>query len=170
LAPQTDAKESTDPKKQPDPKQKKTTVEQLKSVLPMISELVGPRSDLWAVGATMFTALTGQMVHEGQTDSEELLYAMTKRAPSVRTIAPDVSPDLAEVVDRALAFEQEARWPDARAMQTAVRAVAEKVRLRSLSKVADAVENTPSLALITGASTGPDAEHEIVRKPLASAK
>ncbi len=97
------------------------------------------RTDLWSVGATMFTALTGHRVHQGRTDNEELLSAMTRRAPSIRTVAPDVSPDVAHVVDRALAFEKEARWPDARAMQSAVRAVARSHRFRA--------EHVPSVAL-----------------------
>lgn len=81
------------------------------------------RTDLWAVGATMFIQLTGRQVRQAETPNEELLLAMTTPAPSLREYAPDLPPLLIELVDRALAFEQDERWPNARAMQAAVRTV-----------------------------------------------
>src|SRR5579883_1652599 len=42
---------------------------------------IDARTDLWAVGATMFRMLSDKLVHEGRTASEELLSAMTKPAP-----------------------------------------------------------------------------------------
>ncbi len=86
-------------------------------------EQIDGRSDLWAVGATMFVALTGRQVHEGETVNEELLSAMTVPAPSLRDLAPSLPAPLIELVDRALAFEQEERWSDARTMQAAARTV-----------------------------------------------
>ena len=47
---------------------------------------------LWALGATMFHALTGTLVHDGRTTNEVLLAAMTKPAPSLGTVAPNISP------------------------------------------------------------------------------
>jgi serine/threonine protein kinase len=84
-------------------------------------EEVDARSDLWAVGATMFLALSGRHVHRGRTPNEVLLAAMTRPAPPLGEVAPEVPPALARVVDRALAFEPEDRWPDARTMQAALR-------------------------------------------------
>jgi eukaryotic-like serine/threonine-protein kinase len=82
---------------------------------------VDGRSDLWSVGATMWQALTGQLVHDGRTTNEELLSAMTKPAPPLASVLPDVSPAVAHVVDRALAFEKEKRWLSAERMQEGVR-------------------------------------------------
>jgi len=82
---------------------------------------VDGRSDLWSVGATMWQALTGQLVHDGRTTNEELLSAMTKPAPPLASVLPDVSPAVAHVVDRALAFEKEKRWLSAQRMQEGVR-------------------------------------------------
>jgi serine/threonine protein kinase len=87
------------------------------------SERIDGRTDLWALGATMFTALTGKLVHDGETDHEALLLAMTQPAPLLGDIAPLLSKEVVRIVDRALAFDKDARWPDARAMQVAVRAV-----------------------------------------------
>jgi eukaryotic-like serine/threonine-protein kinase len=85
-------------------------------------EEVDARSDLWAVGATMFVALTGRDVHRARTINELLLAAMTKKAPPLSEIAPHLPPEVCAVVDRALAFDRDERFPDARAMQAAVRA------------------------------------------------
>ncbi len=82
---------------------------------------VDARSDLFAVGALMFALLTGKNVHEGRTTNELLLSAMTRPAPPVASLEPGVHAAVAAVVDRALAFEKPRRWPDARAMQNAVR-------------------------------------------------
>ena len=84
---------------------------------------VGPRSDLWALGATMFTLFTGRLVHDAETVNELLLAAMTKQAPPFASVMPDVSPELAAIIDRALAYEQDDRWADAAAMQSAVRRI-----------------------------------------------
>jgi serine/threonine-protein kinase len=82
---------------------------------------VDPRSDLWAVGATMFRLITGRAVHEGRTPNEQLLAAMTARAPAIASLEPATHPAVAGLVDRALAFERDDRWPDARAMRAALR-------------------------------------------------
>ncbi len=81
-----------------------------------ISEIDG-RTDLWAVGAVMFTLLSGKYVHEAESVQAMLVYAMTRPAPPVASVAPDVPAGIAAIIDRALAFEKTGRWPDARAMQ-----------------------------------------------------
>lgn len=82
---------------------------------------VDARSDIWAVGATMFNLLTGRTVHDADTMQKLLLAAMTKPAPPIRSIDPSIPADVAAIVDRALAFQQKQRFPDARSMQHAVR-------------------------------------------------
>jgi serine/threonine-protein kinase len=82
---------------------------------------VDRRTDLWAVGATMFTLLSGRYVHEAVSQHEQLIVSATRRAPSLATVAPWVPGLVAAIVDRALAFEKGERWPDASSMQRAVR-------------------------------------------------
>ena len=82
---------------------------------------VDGRSDLWAVGATMFNLLTGRVVHEGRTTNEQLLHAMTKESPALESVLPSATPAVCHVVNRAVAFEKDRRWPDAQRMQEAVR-------------------------------------------------
>jgi serine/threonine-protein kinase len=81
---------------------------------------VDARTDLWAVGATLYTLLTGRLVHDGRTNNEILLAAMTQPAPSLASVVPESAPTVVHLVDRALAFAKENRWPDAARMQEAV--------------------------------------------------
>lgn len=85
-------------------------------------DAVGETTDLWSLGATMFALLTGRDVFIG-TPNAVLVATVTRAAPPVRQIAPDVPPAVAAIVDRALAFEPAGRWQSARAMQLAVREV-----------------------------------------------
>lgn len=82
---------------------------------------VDGRSDLWSVGATMFALLSRKEVHSGRTANEVLIAAATQPAPPLASVLPDVSPTVARLVDRALAFDREQRWQDAATMQEAVR-------------------------------------------------
>lgn len=80
------------------------------------------RTDLWAVGAVLFRVVSGSLVHKGRTPSEQLLAAMTSRAPSLAGILTDAPECLVALVARAVAFEPSARFPDARSFQEAVAA------------------------------------------------
>jgi serine/threonine-protein kinase len=82
---------------------------------------VDGRSDLWSVGATMFSLLSGTEVHSGRTANEVLIAAATTPAPPLASVLPEVSPEVARVADKALAFEREHRWQDAATMQEAAR-------------------------------------------------
>jgi len=86
---------------------------------------VDGRTDLWAVGATMFTLLSGRYVHEAPSEHEQLILSATRRAPPLASVEPSVSAMVASIVDRALSFEREARFADAAAMQRAVRTALE---------------------------------------------
>ncbi|HEY2409505.1 MAG TPA: protein kinase [Polyangiaceae bacterium] len=120
-------------------------------------ENVDERSDLWAVGATMFTLLTGSHVHEASTGNELLIFAATKPAAPVASRAPDVPTPISEILDRALAFDKEARWQDATSMRRAVR--------KALIKL-DASESSTERAHET---IGPvDASAEIAQDPTSS--
>jgi serine/threonine-protein kinase len=82
---------------------------------------VDGRTDLWAVGATMFTLLTGHYVHAADSVQKLMLAAMTKAPAPIATVVPGLPSSVCAIIDRALAFEPSARWQTARAMQEAVR-------------------------------------------------
>jgi serine/threonine-protein kinase len=85
-------------------------------------DLIDHRTDLFAVGAVMFRAITGRWVRDGETANERLLAAMTKPAAKLSEAAPQVPAPIASLVDKALEFDRANRWPTADAMQKAVRA------------------------------------------------
>jgi eukaryotic-like serine/threonine-protein kinase len=85
-----------------------------------LSSAIDARTDLWAVGATMFNLLTGIDVHEGETYHAQLIHAATKPARSLARVWPDAPLLLVHVVDRALAFDRSQRYPDARSMRVQV--------------------------------------------------
>jgi serine/threonine-protein kinase len=84
---------------------------------------VDGQTDLWALGATLFTLLTGEYVHDAPTASETLALAVTRPARLVRSVRADLPDAAAAIVDRALAFSKTQRFSDARTMQAAVRRV-----------------------------------------------
>ncbi len=77
-------------------------------------------SDVYAVGAVMFTLLSGRFVHEGESANELLIMAATRRACSLADVVSDVPKPIIDVVDRALVFEKALRWPSAAAMRDAL--------------------------------------------------
>ncbi len=81
---------------------------------------VDATSDLWALGATMFTLLTGRLVHEANNLPGSLIMAATKPAISLGVVAPHLPSVVIEVVDRALCFDKPKRFHDALAMRSAV--------------------------------------------------
>jgi serine/threonine-protein kinase len=85
------------------------------------TEDVGGRTDLWALGATIFALLTGRAVHEASSGQQQMVYAATRSADSLATIDPAVPGPVVAIVDRALAFHPHARWANATAMRHALR-------------------------------------------------
>ncbi len=118
-------------------------------------EDVDARSDIWALGATLFMLLTGEFVHPAANGIEALDHAVSKRARSVgkaRSGVPDV---VVALIDRSLAYEKSRRFQTAREMQGAVReaysAIEGEARMEQLSysgeeaaPVTDSVSTAPA--------------------------
>jgi serine/threonine protein kinase/tetratricopeptide (TPR) repeat protein len=81
---------------------------------------VDGRTDLWALGATMFSLLTGRFVHDAETPTELAVLAATRHAPRLGDLAPEVPEPIRAVIDRALSFKKDERWADAEAMDQAL--------------------------------------------------
>jgi hypothetical protein len=84
---------------------------------------IDARADLFAVGCTMFEMASGRTPHEGATEIELMVKMGMIPAPPLASVCPGASPGLCLVVDRALAFAKERRYPDAATMQSDVRAL-----------------------------------------------
>ena len=83
---------------------------------------IDERTDVWAVGATLYTMLTGEIVHLGDNAQQLLISAATRPARPIRTVAARVEGLLASVVDQALQFKREDRFSTAAAMRSALQA------------------------------------------------
>jgi serine/threonine-protein kinase len=83
------------------------------------SEIDG-QTDVWAVGATLFTLLSGQFVHQGENAAQLMIHAATARARPLASVVSDVPAPVAQVIDRALSFEKASRWSSAEAMRQAI--------------------------------------------------
>ena len=82
---------------------------------------IDARVDIYGVGATMYRMLAGQPPHRADSEVELLMQVLNEPAPRLASTT-EVRADVAHVVDRALAFDRDARYPDAKSMQAEVRA------------------------------------------------
>ena len=78
---------------------------------------IDKQTDIWAVGATMFTLLSGELVHIAESSSEHLVKAATLHARSVARVLPGVPSNVETLVGRALRFEKKDRWASATDMR-----------------------------------------------------
>jgi serine/threonine-protein kinase len=81
---------------------------------------IDARADVWAVGAPLFTLLSGHLVHEAPSAAELVVRTATQPARSLAKVAPRAPAAVVALVDRALAFAREDRWQSAREMAEAV--------------------------------------------------
>jgi serine/threonine-protein kinase len=84
------------------------------------SEAVDARSDLWSAGATLFTLLTGEHVHDAEGAMQLVIAAATREARSLTSLLPALDPRIVAVVARSLALAQADRWSSAREMREAL--------------------------------------------------
>ncbi|XXT23651.1 serine/threonine-protein kinase [Sorangium sp. So ce429] len=84
---------------------------------------VDARADVFAVGATIFRLLTRRRIHEAGSDTDLVVKMATLPAPPLASVAPETPQAVCAVVDRALAFNRDERYPNATVMQQDIRAV-----------------------------------------------
>jgi serine/threonine-protein kinase len=95
---------------------------------------IDARSDIWSVGATLFTLISGQFVHPGDSEAQVLVRAATQRARSLAEVRPETPASVVELTARALAFEKAERWPSARLLREAVARIHAELYGQALSK------------------------------------
>ncbi len=111
---------------------------------------VDHRSDLYALGATLFAMLSGRPPVVGATPLEVILKQLSEPAPALRTIARDVPEPVARVVDRLLLADPDARYQSAEQVFGALDA-AERIATRAPTAL---VATAPALPPIpAGAAT-----------------
>lgn len=81
------------------------------------------RADLYAVGALLWTVLSGRTMRTGRTDDETLQSAVRDPSRSLSLVAPELSNEVIALVDRALAHDKEDRWSCAEEMRAEVQRI-----------------------------------------------
>lgn len=125
-------------------------------------EEVDAQSDVWALGATMFTLLTGRNVHQASTTNEALAVAMMRQAKPLENYRPDLPNSVLDLVNKALAFEKKDRWPNATVMLLAVRRASTRLEEEALeAEAAEAAyavhsDSQPDLFVAEADGSGPE--------------
>lgn len=88
---------------------------------------IDAQTDVWAVGATLFTLLSGKPVHDAASIPGLLFAAASRPARSLGSVVKNVPPAVVAVVDRALSLDKTGRWPSARTMKEALRGAIPRV-------------------------------------------
>jgi len=89
---------------------------------------VDAQSDVYSLGVVLFELLTGEVPFAGQNFVSVALRHINEPAPSVLDRRGDVSPRLAEAVDRALAKDPRDRYPSMDAFAAELEACLHEVR------------------------------------------
>jgi hypothetical protein len=87
------------------------------------SDNLDGRSDVFAMGATLYALLSGQRLHHGKSDNEAFILAATQPAPSVARIAPELPLEVIALVDKALQWDRRNRFANAHEMRDECRRV-----------------------------------------------
>lgn len=97
-------------------------------------EELGPPADVYALGATLFFVLTGQPPY-GRDAGRELLRRVRSEAPDLSALSnPNVQPELAELVYRALERDPARRYAHASELVSALRNFLEGAKRREQSQ------------------------------------
>ena len=88
---------------------------------------VDGRTDLYALGVTLFQLLTGALPHHAESPARLMYSIVNDVVPDVRTLRPEVPPALAGVLAQALAKPPEARHADAAQLAAALNDIAVSV-------------------------------------------
>jgi serine/threonine-protein kinase len=83
-------------------------------------EEAGPRADLYGLGVVTYQALSGRLPYEANSLTELALKQQREAPPLLNHLNPEVTPQLAAAVDRALALEAEDRFASAEEMREAL--------------------------------------------------
>jgi serine/threonine-protein kinase len=100
---------------------------------------VDAQSDVWSLGAMIFTLLTGEHVHVGKDSHQQLLMAAMRPARFVSDADRTIDHRVAAAIDRALAYAKKDRWSDVHSLRVAFRdaVVASTPAMRDLKAFVD---------------------------------
>ncbi|HET7538729.1 MAG TPA: serine/threonine-protein kinase [Polyangiaceae bacterium] len=97
-----------------------------------------PKSDIWALGAALFTLLAGRSPFARPYLSETYLAILSGRVPNLTAARPDIERSLAAVVERCLAADPEQRFASAAELSVALEPFVTQAPKAAVSRAAPA--------------------------------
>lgn len=73
------------------------------------TELIGPWTDVWAMGAILYEMATQQTAFKGSDIEQTLELITSARPPAITLFRPDAPPEFVDLVDRAISHDAERR-------------------------------------------------------------
>src|SRR5262249_32253057 len=83
---------------------------------------IGPRTDVFSLGVTLYELLTGRRPFEGETSLEVLNAILHTEPVDPQRVNPDLAPDLAAIVMKAIEKDPGRRYQSAQAFAEDLRA------------------------------------------------
>src|SRR3989441_3498182 len=117
----------------------------------VLGERVDPRSDLYSLGVVGFFALSGELPFVGQDDMSVLARHVSEPPPPLASVAPDVPPRLAATIDRCLAKDPGARFPNGEALAAALAAALDRRAAVAVRAFVTEARQLSTAALLYGA-------------------
>lgn len=130
---------------------------------------IRPASDLYGLGCTLYYAVTGKVPYPGGGHLDKLRRRLREAPIDPRTLAPDLSDTMAELIDRLMAIRPEERPAGAGMVAKELAAMADGEAARRLGAlVTEAITRRPSADDTTPSWSGVDANDlpETVGLPL----
>jgi serine/threonine protein kinase len=85
------------------------------------------RADIFAVGAVLYTILSGKRLWEVRNETQAFVMAATQPAPSLARAAPDLPVEIIAAVDKALQWDARNRFQSAAEMRDVLRGIRDKL-------------------------------------------
>src|SRR5207244_1921792 len=117
----------------------------------VLGERVDPRSDLYSLGVVGFFALSGELPFVGPDDMSVLARHVSEPPPPLASVAPDVPPRLAATIDRCLAKDPGARFPNGEALAAALAAALDRRAAVAVRAFVTEARQLSTAALLYGA-------------------
>jgi predicted Ser/Thr protein kinase len=119
------------------------------------SEAIDGRSDIFSLGSVVYQALTLKKPFAGDSLTALVFQILTNEPPDINLLRPDVPPDVAAAIKRAMAKNRDDRFADATEMAEEFRRLAATVKETRPATVVMAVNSEATVRLDPTAVTSP---------------